>query len=792
MGNKRRLLFIAVGIIALTVSLIIGSHAAFRLLDRSAPTVAVSGTGTGAVYGYVTAARNRILPGVPLLKNADVILEPGGYRTQSDNRGVYSLTDIPPATYKMTFSAKGYEDVNVENVRVLPGQSLFLDGSLFPVPKGAAKVALRLTTAMGLGRASQQYPYNTTVYLDAGNSHNLSGAGLRWEIFGPDGNLLYDSVDVSHSYTPKTTEMPKASPFVYMFVPPRAGEFTVLLYGSNPLSPFESQAEITVKAVNVAPEAYPRVYPGPLPPQKAEGSEELQASTGLTITREGEQVYLRGYALDRNYPTPELYNPGGSIPDIYGKNDDHYQRAFSWQWQLELEQEGKKRDVSNWLLRVPGENNLQHVTFTALEAGTYRATLTVNDNDPFGPLESEPAILEVLVLSLGSVVESERCLECHSSSQGNVQRVTWSSTVHGKSNMVTCEDCHGPGEAHLQARGTKAKRATIDTTADAGLCGRCHSQYNQWEKSLHSDGNAFGYLEIARPLLLNCVKCHYAKGFIATTKLMNRDEIAFKNVAFKKPLFPGGPVFFDFGALPHPDESGITCVVCHNPHGETDSSTALRLGTADALCASCHEEKWHNVLLRGTAAEMGSAFEYPGSDYPRLNPHFSDKTCVLCHMAGGNGLSTEETKSIGGHTLRMRGKGDADVLGGYGPRLNQRELTRGGEVAGNQLLLQACRDCHGNVSSFNVNGFQEEIYTLWLELGELLRVENSGVLPEYRPGDKCATCHRGGTLPFQYDPGLILENAYTNYKLIGNDGSWGIHNPGYIRQLLIDSIQSLQ
>ena len=140
----------------------------------------------------------------------------------------------------------------------------------------------------------------------------------------------------------------------------------------------------------------------------------------------------------------------------------------------------------------------------------------------------------------------------------------------------------------------------------------------------------------------------------------------------------------------------------------------------------------------------------------------------------------------------MRGKGDADVLGGYGPRLNQRELTRGGEVAGNQLLLQACRDCHGNVSSFNVNGFQEEIYTLWLELGELLRVENSGVLPEYRPGDKCATCHRGGTLPFQYDPGLILENAYTNYKLIGNDGSWGIHNPGYIRQLLIDSIQSLQ
>jgi predicted CXXCH cytochrome family protein len=732
------------------------------------------------------------LPGVPLLKNAEVILQPGGYRTHSDSRGVYTLNDIPPATYLMTFSAKGYEDFQVENVRVLAGQALFLDGSLFPVPKGAAKAALSLTTAMGVGRTPQEYPYNTTVYLDAGKSHNLSGEGIRWEIYGPDGTLLYDPYDSNRPYTPKITEMPKASPFVFTFVPPGAGKYTIRLYVSNPLSLSESRAEITVEAVNVSPEAYSRVYAGPLPPQKA-GSGELQATTGLSITREGEQVYLRGYALDRNYPTPVLYNPGGNTPDIYGKNDDHYQRAFSWQWQLELDQGGKKRDVSNWLLRVPGENNLQHVYFTALEAGTYHAMLTVNDNDPYGPLESERAILEILVLPQGSTVGSGRCLECHSSRQGNIQSVTWNSTVHGKSNMVTCEDCHGPGEAHIQARGTKAKRATIGITHDAGLCGRCHSQYNQWEKSLHSDGYAFGHLEIARPLLLNCVKCHYAEGFIETTKRMDRDGFAFKDVAFRKPLFPGGPVFFDFNALPQPDASGITCVVCHNPHGESHSgnSAALRLGSAEALCASCHAEKWHNVLLLGKAGETGSAFEYPGNDYPRLNYHLSEKTCVLCHMAGDNG-NMQDAANIGGHTLRMRSKGNTDILGGYGPRPDHRELMRGGEITGNQLLLNACRDCHGDLSTFNVNRFQEEIYTLWLELGELLRAENSGVLPGYRPGDKCATCHRGGTLPFENDSELILENAYTNYKLIGNDRSWGIHNPGYVRKLLTDSIQSLQ
>ena len=69
---------------------------------------------------------------------------------------------------------------------------------------------------------------------------------------------------------------------------------------------------------------------------------------------------------------------------------------------------------------------------------------------------------------------------------------------------------------------------------------------------------------------------------------------------------------------------------------------------------------------------------------------------------------------------------------------------------------------------------------------------NDGILPATRPGDKCATCHRGGTLPFNTDPQLLLENAYTNYKLIKNDRSWGIHNPEYVRKLLADSIASVK
>ena len=107
------------------------------------------------------------------------------------------------------------------------------------------------------------------------------------------------------------------------------------------------------------------------------------------------------------------------------------------------------------------------------------------------------------------------------------------------------------------------------------------------------------------------------------------------------------------------------------------------------------------------------------------------------------------------------------------------------------MLLEPCLECHDEVTDFNLNGVQAEVYEKWLALGEKLKSANGGTLPGTKPGDKCAKCHRGGTLPFDDDPQLVLEKAYTNFKLIQNDRSWGIHNTEYALQLLDDSIESL-
>jgi hypothetical protein len=107
------------------------------------------------------------------------------------------------------------------------------------------------------------------------------------------------------------------------------------------------------------------------------------------------------------------------------------------------------------------------------------------------------------------------------------------------------------------------------------------------------------------------------------------------------------------------------------------------------------------------------------------------------------------------------------------------------------LNIAACQECHVGVTNFDIGGVQTEVEVLLSELSNLLTGNNHGFLPANEPGN-CSRCHKGGTVPFLDDPDNVLENAYTNYKLILHDRSRGIHNIGYIKKLLQDSIDSIQ
>jgi predicted CXXCH cytochrome family protein len=780
----------------LIVVLVLFSEAAFRPVAQPAILVA---SGLGHLRGKVIESDGWIPFVLPAIDGADVTLDPGAITATSAGDGFFDIPEVEPGVYRVTIAAPGFEAAVVDGVVIAEGIVTTLpEVALFPEPAGPPVARLAIGTLAPFGAPPSEFPYLTAVYLDATGSENVSRSGIRFEIRDAAGELLTDSYAPDDApLQPSPIAVPGVSPAMFSLTLPRPGDYSAKIFLRNAVEPdVEASAEVAVRAVNAAPEALPMLIAGPQPPRKSPIA-GARASSGLTVIQAGTGVYLMGYGLDRNHATPDLYNPGGQASDIYGKNDDHLQRQFGFSWDLvhvDVET-GTRTRVDEALLGPDGSQARygQVVHFAARHPGRYEATLTVTDNDPFGSLTSEPATVTVLVMNDSAPADVDACAECHAAEVAEYRRTTHSNVGVG------CEHCHGPAASHLAIEPgaddyAQRKAATQDVSFASGTCGQCHGEYAEWEKSRHADGMAYGYHEIGQALLVQCSKCHYARTFAATVESAADAGGEFHDVSYSKRVAGIGPRMPDLTKAPAKDEVGISCVACHRPHDAgAGGSAGLRTGEPGPLCQTCHEQKWQNTMLEATAGEVGNGYEYPGEDYDVFNAHDTPKKCVLCH--GGDlidALDGNGVRAVGGHTLRMRDAGADGRLGGFGPRPDAPASMRNPDDADDVLNNGACSDCHGDIESFDVGGTQAEIHAAWRELGELLAAANGGTLPGFKPGDKCATCHRGGTMPFDDDPALVLENAYTNYKLIGNDRSWGVHNPRYARKLLADSVAAVR
>jgi predicted CXXCH cytochrome family protein len=753
--------------------------------------------GEGFLTGTISQPQGRVPFSLPGIHDATVTLTPGDRKAMTDEKGRFVISSVTPGVYTATIEADGSETTAVRGVAVASGAVTRLDEAIFVVPQGPPEARLKLGRIVPFRKAPAAYPYNTTVYIDAGESKNLSREGINWEIRDASGEILMDP----YSEPPAPLQLsrspiPGMPPSTFLFTPPEPDLFTVKLTLRNDYAPgTEDSASVEVRAINTPPQAVPMVVPGPLPPQKV-SRQPLRTSSGLKVVKKGDTVFLKGYALDKNFSSPELYNPGGCYADIYGKNHDHLQRQFGWKWKLKYlaqvveGEEEKGVDLTGELLDASGKPgpDSQYHHFMAQREGIYRAALVVNDRDPSGPAESRPASITIRSVGEEEVSGIEACANCHE------KEVEGYRTTRHYGAEVGCESCHGPANLHLSATGNEEKRATQDVSRESGLCGQCHDQYNEWEKSRHSDSLPYGYEEIAKPLLVTCTKCHYSRSFSHTVELAEAERIAFHDVEYKKRLFSVGPYMADLSKLPRRDETAISCVACHDPHYQSHRKPfGLRTEWKGELCRTCHYEKWQNTILEGFAGEVQNGYEYPDENYELLNPHDTKFKCILCHLDTGTpATDAYGVRAVGGHTLRMRDAGPNGSLGGFGPRPDDPDGEKDPGDPDDILNLSACRYCHKGLTTFNRNGLQKAVYDKWKELGALLESLNGGTLPGFRPGDKCATCHKGGTVPFQDDPKLVLEDAHTNYKLVKNDRSWGIHNPPYVVKLLEDSIRSVK
>jgi len=257
-------------------------------------------------------------------------------------------------------------------------------------------------------------------------------------------------------------------------------------------------------------------------------------------------------------------------------------------------------------------------------------------------------------------VGSDTCRGCHE----EVYTKNFEGTPHfslTKSGKHGCEDCHGPGSAHVEGGGDTTKIISFKALSSEGankICLKCHSASSEqanFMRSTHASSD------------VGCTTCHSPHHSKIQRSLLrdNQPQLCFGCHAIQSAEFSR--------PYRHRVKEGlIQCSDCHNVHGSQLMRQVRTTPTQDQICVRCHTD------TRG----------------PFVYEHLPVKTegCVSCHTPHGSTnprllrVSQINVLCLQCHTLALSSVPSAPPVG---PPHNQ---------AGK---YQACTMCHAFIHGSN-------------------------------------------------------------------------------------------
>jgi len=174
---------------------------------------------------------------------------------------------------------------------------------------------------------------------------------------------------------------------------------------------------------------------------------------------------------------------------------------------------------------------------------------------------------------------------------------------------VGCEQCHGPGAAHVQrpAQSNIINPARLDTVQATNVCIQCHSQgqplnnpfsgkYYDWPVGFQVGMDLKDFWKLEEHKLGEQSFTHFADGTAHKNRMQGNDFV--QSVMYTH---------------------GVTCFSCHDVHGTENNADLLK--PANVLCLECHGPHSPN----GPRAPTIEAHTHhkPGS---------AGNECVACHM----------------------------------------------------------------------------------------------------------------------------------------------------------------
>jgi DmsE family decaheme c-type cytochrome len=254
-------------------------------------------------------------------------------------------------------------------------------------------------------------------------------------------------------------------------------------------------------------------------------------------------------------------------------------------------------------------------------------------------------------------VGSETCKGCHEGIEKGLNATPHSELLDAEAKKAAhagCEFCHGPGSAHVEGGGDKAKIISFKNLSPgqaSAQCLTCHEKGREQQNyrrsahqangvgctschSIHAAKERRGLLpapsptlcyqchteakaEFSRPFrhrvnegLVRCSDCHNVHGGFLEKQLKTTD--AEEQACVKCHSEKKGPFVFEHMAV-----KTEGCSSCHTAHGST-TARLLKVSNVNQLCLQCH-----------TLAKSSVPSQPPIGPAHNLNQKY--QACTLCH-----------------------------------------------------------------------------------------------------------------------------------------------------------------
>lgn len=243
-------------------------------------------------------------------------------------------------------------------------------------------------------------------------------------------------------------------------------------------------------------------------------------------------------------------------------------------------------------------------------------------------------------------IGSQACQTCHAPLIADFQKTLMGKIGTTQKGKFECENCHGPGSAHVKAGGGRGVGGILSFGNDDprpveernGVCLACHQkgERNYWAGSVHETRG------------VACTNCHTVMKAVSRKhqlKTVVEAETCYQCHNLKRAQM-------QYSSHMPIREGKVTCTDCHNPHGSI-TEKLIREASVNENCYKCHAEKrgpmlWEHAPVRENCLNCHNPH---GSNYEYLLTVARPRLCNECHSTvhsptAGGGLGLANTPYV--------------------------------------------------------------------------------------------------------------------------------------------------